>query len=105
MTVPPLRLPRDQRVPRDVVEQTCSACGAPIWWAVTERNHKPIPIDVLQHDDGNLALTGDWARGRYGSTRVVAVYKRTLLDDPETLLWRTHFQTCPKADQLRKKKS
>lgn len=65
----------------------CKSCGAPILWRVTEGG-KSIPLDVEPSDDGNLVLFGTGAH-------------------PLPKLWtgdryKSHFATCPNADQHRK---
>lgn len=45
----------------------CSACGAPIWWTVTEAR-KRLAVDAAPHPDGNTAVSRD-GRGTWLSRR------------------------------------
>jgi hypothetical protein len=76
----------------------CRTCKAQIRWAVTEQGY-PIPLDAEPVGDGNLRLAG--ARFKGGTPRALIVPKaeRAGLDGE---LYRTHFVTCPFADEHRK---
>lgn len=45
----------------------CPACGAPIWWTVTEAR-KRLAVDATPHPDGNTAVSRD-GRGTWLSRR------------------------------------
>lgn len=74
---------------------TCRSCNQPIMWAMTEKGNK-MPLDaepvrwggnIRVHDDGTCSV----------------LHK----DEPRMpgeMLYRSHFATCPKAVQNRKKK-
>lgn len=70
----------------------CSSCGAPMIWAVTAKNGKPIPLDASPVPHGNVELED----GR-------AIYVRpnspNLFGVPRFV---SHFATCPHARQHRK---
>jgi hypothetical protein len=72
---------------------TCRSCGAPILFALTATG-RPMPIDrdaVLV--DGNVVLgTDDSGRP---TARIVAAGEGT---------HRSHFATCPKADEHRRRR-
>jgi hypothetical protein len=75
----------------------CRSCGATIEWAVTA-NRKSIPLDPDPHPDGNLVLV--WTSpGRQPMALVVNPHE-PMLDEPPR--YRSHFVTCPNADQHRK---
>jgi len=65
-------------IPRDTAPTPCRGCGRPVYWIRT-KNNKAMPVDTRV--DGGL----EPMRDRDG---------RGL----------SHFATCPKADQFRKKK-
>lgn len=67
----------------------CKSCGAPIRWARSV-NDKPILLDAEPHEQGNLELSGGVAR--YVTPDLNAIETR----------YRSHFATCPNADEHRK---
>jgi hypothetical protein len=69
----------------------CRSCGATITWAVTESGRR-IPLDAQQSLDGNMSEVDRLADG----TMVVAVVAEGL--------YRSHFATCPQADDWRRKR-
>lgn len=75
---------------------TCSRCPARVIWAITV-NGKNQPIDVDQVDNGNIELDGIPGSD---ATRAVVV-------KPEAgkKRYRTHWASCPAADEFRKGKS
>jgi len=83
---------------------TCNGCGAPMVWAMTTTGRR-IPLDAaasdqgpvpLEVEDGNLAPTGRTVDTRHGPT-VEVEYVRAGAG-----VHRTHFATCPKADEFRR---
>lgn len=72
-------------------QSRCRSCGAPIWWAVTEKGGR-MPLDPDPVPDGNVVINnygvavvitpGDWT---HDGQRYVA-----------------HFATCPNAKTHRK---
>jgi len=71
----------------------CSSCDAPIIWAVTDAG-KRMPLDAEPAPDGNVVLTrvGGQARARKGSEF-----------GPNMPRHKSHFATCPNANQHRGK--
>lgn len=74
----------------------CSKCKKRITWVYTEAG-KRMPLDPLPVDDGNIVFAGD------GPDRV-----RVLKDSDQGDLFlqglqrfKSHFATCPFADQFR----
>lgn len=70
----------------------CKSCNAPIRWAQTEAG-RAFPLDAQPVLGGNVELTT--VTNRHGARVEVA---RVVADGE----WRTHFQTCPQADQHRR---
>ena len=73
----------------------CRSCHAPVEWALTLHAHQWIPLDLGAVADGNLAVVG----GQKGTplVRLVPLAERSGLE-----LRRTHFASCPYADQHRR---
>lgn len=87
----------------------CASCKAPIIWAVTERNGKPMPVDSDPLEGGNILLS----HCGLGEPPVALVQGpleieglRVQHDRSPDLgplrLFISHFATCPNADQHRK---
>ena len=72
----------------------CARCKAPVMWAETERNGKPIPLDPEPVPDGNLGIRDDG--------RVYHVAQGQGVLDLGVPLYKTHFATCPDADEHRR---
>lgn len=70
----------------------CKPCGAVIHWYKTT-NGKNIPVDPDPHPDGNVQI--DVIRN------IARVVRQGSVDGP---VYRSHFVTCPAADQQRKAK-
>lgn len=77
---------------------TCSTCGAPIEWARTIKAGKAIPLDSGTYANGNLEVV---RRDDDGTpcVRVVPIAERREL---ARQLRRSHFATCPQADEHRR---
>ena len=73
----------------------CITCEQRVEWALTLRSHKWIPLDLGPAEDGNLEVVGH----QNGSPVVRLV---PLADRDGLELRRTHFATCPQADQHRR---
>jgi hypothetical protein len=79
-------------------KDTCRSCGAPIWWAITEKGRR-MPLDPPgTHPDPNLYA---W-RDHVGILHVGAENPATIASLTETT---SHFATCPNADQHRRPRS
>jgi hypothetical protein len=72
----------------------CRACKAPIVWAKTEAG-RPMPLDAEPVDGGNVALVD-------GIVVVLGAAARERLDG-KLELYRSHFATCPFADDFRRR--
>lgn len=70
---------------------TCRSCGAPIVWVITEAG-KRMPIDREPHPDGNVIPSVD-LDGKVRARVVTAPFDGNA--------WRSHFVTCPNANQHR----
>lgn len=70
----------------------CRSCGAPIRWAITENGHR-APLDAQPHAEGNLRI-----EERNGLDVVVVVGPGS-----EEGLFRSHFASCPHANQHRRR--
>jgi hypothetical protein len=69
----------------------CKSCGAPIRWERTV-NGKPIPLDPEPVEDGNLGIRDDGRVYHQGEDAL----------DLGVPLYKTHFATCPNADEHRR---
>lgn len=92
----------------------CSSCRAPIYWAMTTGG-KSMPLDADDQGgyvapklvpDGNVVGTGRSVPAKFGGTCLeVRVQERGLLPDQAgTRRYRTHWETCPYADEHRRKR-
>lgn len=76
---------------------TCRSCHAPVTWAET-RTGKTMPVDPDPHPAGNVQLfqhpSGAQMADVLGPLEVAANGDRPL--------HRSHFATCPNADQHRR---
>lgn len=81
----------------------CSACRAPILWAITERG-KAMPLDAEPDPAGNVILTGEVRRTDHGSAPVAVVLGNTseLFGDPDTTRYMPHHASCPEAERFRR---
>ncbi len=73
----------------------CRGCGAPIVWAVTEKNRKPIPLDVKPVERGNLSVVSRVATPR-GMAPLVRYVEHGIGDRT------SHRSTCPEAESFRR---
>lgn len=78
---------------------TCRSCDASIVWADTSSGSR-MPVDAEPVPDGNLVLTYP-SPGR--ALALVVDPAQLLLDDPPR--YRSHFATCPNADQHRRNRA
>lgn len=85
---------------------TCRSCEQPIVWAKTTGG-KAIPLDgedmggwigVATFEDGNVRPTGERQQGRGGSTVMVVE-----VVVPGEGKHRSHFSSCPKAAEWRRR--
>lgn len=70
---------------------TCGSCAAPVIWAVTVTG-KTMPVDPTPAEDGNLWLVK-------GKGDAPVALKAGDHVQPER--YKSHFATCPNADQHR----
>ncbi len=75
---------------------TCRSCGATIQWVETVTGKK-MPLDAEPHEDGNIALL---PAGAMVLTKDLAEQGKKI----GSKRYRSHFATCPSADQHRKPK-
>lgn len=71
----------------------CRSCGARVWWALTDKN-KRIPLDEPS-PDGNLYVT------RMDGGGLRATMFEPDLDPSKYHRTKSHFATCPQADEHR----
>jgi hypothetical protein len=78
----------------------CRSCHAPITWAVTEHG-RSMPLDAKPVDLNELtSVAGLFALRDLGDEQVaIAATPDQLPGEP---LYRSHFATCPHADQHRR---
>lgn len=80
----------------------CRSCSAPIEWALTEAGRR-MPLDPGLHADGAVVVVGHVPND--GTPLVVTLGVDTrdrLRGVGELELRRSHFQTCPNADDWRR---
>lgn len=77
----------------------CDSCGVPIFWAVSTKSGRRIPIDIAPRADGNVLIDGDprSLSGRDLLTATVLGPLEALAHDAE--LYVAHFASCPDADE------
>lgn len=75
-------------------------CGAEIIWCITDKNHKPIPINPEPHPDGV------WIKVRLDDNGDKIVH-RLLMDEMAAQnglrRYKSHWETCPYAKEHKKK--
>jgi hypothetical protein len=76
----------------------CRSCGAEVIWTST-RGGKTMPVDAEPHPDGTVALTYDPLHDGIVVAEVLGPLEAMASDDP---LHRSHFATCPHADDWRR---
>jgi hypothetical protein len=87
-------------VPAGIAEHLhgrCASCGAPVWWAIST-NGRPMPVDFEPVDGGNIDLAWD-DDARALTATVIPHGQLDMFDRPR---YRTHFVSCPHADQWRR---
>lgn len=77
----------------------CGSCNAPVLWAINEKTGKRVPLDAVTVDDGNIVIVNRKPNG----TPIVK-YLRKGEAVPDGARYKSHFATCPNADQHRKGK-
>lgn len=70
-------------------QDLCASCKAPIFWAETEKNGKPMPIDYAPNEMGNVVIIAP-ADPREPLVASLDVGFRK--NGPRYM---THFATCP----------
>lgn len=75
----------------------CRACNAEIGWALTDANHKPIPLDPRPSPAGNVALRRGEVEGRVVALAEVlaGAELERIRSAGEVPLFVPHFATCP----------
>lgn len=74
----------------DLKPTTCRYCGTDMIFGVTEKGRR-MPLDAAPEPDGPWTITA------WGDLR------RATAETPPEKRHRTHFETCPHADQARKR--
>ncbi len=72
-------------------EGTCRSCGAPVYWAETEKG-KRMPVDREPRNDGNIALLV--VADIFGETRLTASYRKKGEVPQGRFRYVSHFATC-----------
>lgn len=87
-----------------MAEPRCKSCQAPIRWGRTEKG-KGVPLDPEPVSDGNLLLDPDAGMVLVGGNPVAELPVRHLRrgedPGPDATRYRSHFATCPDADDWR----
>lgn len=77
----------------------CRACGAAIFFVATDKNEN-MPVDLDPAPDGNLSIT----EGIPKPTAVVLTLGQASgMRAAGLLTYKSHFATCPYADEFRRK--
>lgn len=71
----------------------CKACGAPIYWLESPKTHKLAPIDYSPSGNGNLRI--DLDHGVY-------LHILDMAEVPPINRHKSHFATCPNAEEFRR---
>jgi hypothetical protein len=79
----------------------CRRCKAPILWARTEAG-RAMPLDPKPEPGGNIATTTTGTGTPIAVVVPPGVLER-LDDEHRAALRRSHFATCPYADQFRQR--
>lgn len=77
---------------------TCSSCGAEIIWRRMHTGSR-MPIDPEPHPEGNILLGS-----ATGTSQVLSKEARKNHKAAGTPLYRSHFVTCTRPEQHRKKR-
>jgi hypothetical protein len=86
----------------------CSACHAPILWAVTQKSGTPQPLDYEPNPEGNIVLVPGETVTLRGAVapmcRVVTKLDREtgLFDTDAPAIYMPHHATCPDAARFRR---
>lgn len=87
----------------------CKSCAAPIIWCITTAGVR-MPIDAQPAAGGNIFITNPderpWVVSVISQKKDNVVFMRGAwgILEPGTLLYSSHFRTCPNAAQHRKAK-
>ena len=80
----------------------CRSCNAAVEWAVTELGRK-MPLDLGLHGDGRVIVVGRTSKDEAVVVSLELERLRKLRESGVRLmLRRSHFQTCPQADEWRR---
>jgi hypothetical protein len=75
----------------------CKLCDAPILWSRVRPSGKTMPLDFAPSDRGNVYLDG------HGTAHVLNDERRRAAQVKGYTLYLSHFVTCPKSKEARKK--
>lgn len=75
---------------------SCDSCPTPVIWCTTTRNER-MPVDAAPVADGDIVL-----KARHGGVPLAVVLP--VAQRFGRVLRVSHFSTCPKADQHRRKR-
>lgn len=95
---------RDQRGRPHMERQPCRSCHALMLW-VAMPSGKRNPLDEQPHPDGNVLLVEHTNAAGEAWRLGVVLHNPDLLDELRELgvpLYRSHFATCPDADEHRR---
>lgn len=76
------------------IGRRCRSCDAPIFYALSVKNRRPMPIDSIPDPNGNLLV-----RQGKQSTNLYAQVDTSKEGDEER--YTSHFATCPQANEWR----
>lgn len=73
----------------------CRSCGANVHWVRMIPSGKAMPVDAEPHSKGTISLN---------HSRTEAIVLPRKLREPGGPLYRSHFATCPEANQWRRQR-
>jgi hypothetical protein len=84
----------------------CRSCGAEIEWAETV-NGKPIPVDKIPVEDGNILLSMRWrcppVAVVQSAQQIAKLKSEAFHTGQKHVLFKSHFATCPHAAKHRRR--
>ena len=77
----------------------CQRCPAFLRWVKSAATGRLMPLDINAVDDGNVVVVN----GRAHVYRTAAEARAAHPNNPKLQLFKSHFSTCPRAADFRRK--